>query len=129
MDLEESVVFFALQDEAISSAFGKRIYVDKVPDKPGYPWAKLSQVASADRHSQAGFSGRVITLQLETFHSNKLECNAFAELFKDRFGSYKGMIGDIKTGRCWLKDVSGNWMPDGRHFRRLQELEVATNDR
>jgi len=127
-DLEASVVSFALLDADVLSALGSRFYVDKVPDKPGKPFAKLSQVSPDQRYTQDGYAGRVVLLQLDVYDDDKARCNSTAESVKARFDGYRGMMGDIKVGRCWCKDVRGEWPPDARNFRRILELEIGTND-
>lgn len=127
MDIEEAIRAFALLDPNIATAFGERFYVDRVPDEVGNPFAKLSLIAPDVTYHHKGRSGNVQLFQLDIYDSSKSSCNTSSDLIIARFDGYRGLMGEITVGRIWARIVRGDFAETTRLFRRIIEMEVATN--
>lgn len=127
--VEDSIIAFAIADAPILAEIDNRFYSDKVPDKSAHPFAKLSQVDDDQLHSHDGDSGHIGLWQIEIYDTSKEDCNDLAELFFTRFDSHSGAMGDVTVGYVFATNKFGEWSPDGRHFRRVLELRIGTNDR
>jgi hypothetical protein len=128
-DIETSARTFLRQNAAVLAAFGERIYIDKVPDKIGdntvYPFAKISTVLDPPTYTQDGESTRLTLLQIDVYDKEVLDCKTNSELIRAAFTGYRGLMGEIEVGRVFVRNFSGNWQPDARHVRRINEIEIG----
>ena len=129
--VEDSVRIWALQDEAIKAEIGERFYCDKVPDGVGdiYPFVKYSQIDDDQKQSYSGSVGHIPFFQIDVYSDSKSGCNDLSELLFSRFDGHSGVMGDVTVGYTLIRNIRGKWSPDGRHFRRILELRIGTNER
>jgi hypothetical protein len=121
-------------DATITAAFGARIFGNLIPDLPGggaqpYPYARMQEIATSNRYTHQGNSGRVVLVQIDVYDDDESGANANAELIRNLFDGYKGMIGGtVNAGMVKARRVSGTWNETARNFWRILEVQVSTND-
>jgi len=127
--VENSIRTFALQDAAIVAEIGARFYVKKVPDNAEHPFVLLRSIDDDQLYTMTDFSGHIGLFQLDVFDISQSACEALAESLFSRFAGYSGVMGEVTVGYSFAEKKMGEWSPDDRHFRRVLEIRIASNDR
>jgi hypothetical protein len=116
-----------LTDSEISSAFGTRIYVVRVPDSPSYPFAIIYKISPSPNYSHDGRWGNIDLVQIDVYDNSDSPsgCVVAAELIETRLDGYTGSIGNIDNALAMVRQSSvEEWVPDARHWRSRMDVDI-----
>lgn len=115
-------------DAAVFSFFGNRITGDDVPTDQAYPYAYLWEVTSPRQYHHGGTSGREVLVQCDVISNTILSVDEGKRIIETSLSGFKGMMGDVNVGRCFVTTRSIPKDPDQMTYRRVIEIEIGTND-
>ena len=128
-----ALILYYMNSTAIKTAFGNRIWGNKIPDLPGggaqpYPYARMREISNAQNYSHGGYAGRRSLVQIDVYDADETNANTNSELLRAALDGYKGMIGGVDAGMVKARRGTGSWDPTVRNYWRILEVEVMTND-
>lgn len=128
-----AIILHCANNPTITAAFGYRIFGNTIPDLPGggpqpFPYVRMREIATGNKYSHNGNSGRVVLVQMDVFDDDEIGANTNSEIIRAAFDGYKGMISTVNAGMVKARRVSGDWQGDDRSYIRILELEISTND-
>lgn len=132
-ELKQAMIAHLMADAAVFAAFANRVWADRIPDLPGggpqpYPYARLRVITSPQKYSHQGESGRTPLAQIDVFDDDIASGDANAELIRRSLSGFKGQMGSVNVGRCFVDGPSGTWDETVRNYRRILEVSIGTND-
>jgi hypothetical protein len=128
MELIPSIIAFLMQNSAVTALLDHRITGDDVPDGQTYPYAYLWEVTSPQNYSHQGESGRVALVQCDVVSDTIIGVDEAKRTIKSALSGYRGMMGDVNVGFCFVNEASVPKDPDQKAYRRILELTLATNN-
>jgi hypothetical protein len=124
-ELTSSLRTFLLEEAAISTAFGQRIHEVFAPDTQTYPFAIIRTVTDQPVYVQPNIEAlREAIIQIDTYDDDLAGCVTNSNLIRAKLTGYKGVIGDIEVGLCFVRENRREWAPEARHFRSLIQYEI-----
>lgn len=117
---------FLKTDADVSTAFGERISVSRVPDNQALPFALIRIINQPQEFSHDGPGNVRGMYQVDVYDDSEVNCQAHAELIRSALNGRKGMMGDVMTGYVWVSNTRGEYVPDLRNYRRIMEVTIAT---
>lgn len=132
-ELKTGIIAHLTNDANVYAVFGNRIWADRIPDFPGggsqpYPYARLRVITSPQSYSHQGESGRTPLVQIDVYDDDIAGGDANAELIRVSLSGFKGQMGSVNVGRCFVDGPSGTWDETTRNYRRILEVSIGTND-
>ena len=128
IDPKTALISFCNATETIVAAFAHRITPDIIPDGQDYPRARIKLVGSEQAYHMNGEGYKKHLLQIDVYSPDQTVANTSAEVLRFALSGYKGVMGDLTTGRVSAKIVQSNWNTTARDFWRIIEVEIPTND-
>lgn len=117
-----------MQNTTVTALFDHRITGDDVPDGQSYPYAYLWEVTSPQNYSHQGESGRVALVQCDVVSDTIIGADEAKRTIKTALDGYRGMMGEVSVGYCFVSTASVPKDPDQKAYRRILEITLATND-
>jgi hypothetical protein len=128
IDPKVAVIAHCNASEAVLAVFAHRITEDKIPDKQGYPHARVRQIGQTQDYHTTGEGSRGHMLQIDMYDDDLAGANANAEILRAAFSGYIGMMGGMLTGRVQAKIALSNNDEATRTYWRVIEVIIPTND-
>jgi hypothetical protein len=128
MEIKAAVIAHLRLDTAVLAAFGYRITADKVPDGQLYPNARIWLVSDPRTYHMTGPNVRKVLLQIDVYDETSVGVDANKKLIETALSGYRGVMGDLDVGRCFVKGGPGLWNAEARNHHRILEVEIGTND-
>jgi hypothetical protein len=116
-DIPSSLRAYLKTVSAVSTAFGERLFVLKVPDDVTYPFAVIRVVADSPAYSQDGESIRDTIIQIDTFDDDLSDCYTNSQLIRTALTGHSGTMGSHHVGAVFVREGQDQWMSDARHFK------------
>ena len=123
-----NILAFLNNNESVKSVFANRITGDDVPDGQAYPYAYMWEVTSPQQYHFTGKSGRIVLVQCDVIDDDSAGVDLAKRTIFDALSGYKGQMGDVKVGRCFVSEASVPKDPDQKSYRRILEIEIGTNN-
>jgi hypothetical protein len=132
-EIKQALITHLNNDPNVSAAYSNRIWADRVPDLPGggpqpYPYALIRVIASQQSYSHQGEVGRTPLTQIDVFDDDISSGDTNAEIIRKSLSGFKGQMGNVYVGRCFVNGPSGTWDGTVRNYRRILEVSIGTND-
>jgi hypothetical protein len=132
-EVVSNLIAFSMTDAAISTAFGHRIWGNKIPDLPGggaqpYPYARMRDISDAHNYAHGGPTGRKAMVQVDIYDDDEATAKTNARLFVDLLDGYKGVMSNLTAGMVKAHRGPGTWDGSNRQYWQIVEVEVMTND-
>jgi hypothetical protein len=127
-ELIPSILAHLNQRSDVTDTFGYRLTGDKIPDEQDYPHGRLWIVSTPYQYHLLGESGRRALVQIDLFGETQASLDAGVSAIRSALSGYRGMMGDIDVGYCFIRNLMGNWDVNTRKYHRVLEVEFATND-
>jgi hypothetical protein len=116
---------FLLENSGISTAFGERVFVAKVPDNPTYPFAVIYKIAPTANYTYEGRWGNDDLVQIDVYDDDLAGCVTNAQLIEAELDGYTGAMGSIDNTASWItQSPTEEWAPDSRHFRSRIDVNI-----
>lgn len=122
-----AIITFLNNDANVSALFAHRITGDDVPDAT-YPYAYMWEVVSPRQYNYQGKSGRVVIVQCDIVSDTITGADEGKRVIETALSGYKGMMGDVNVGYCFVDTRSVPKDPDQLSYRRVLEISIGTND-
>lgn len=123
-----NIITFLNNNATVFAFFANRITGDDVPDGQIYPYAYLWEVTSPQQYHHGGTSGRTALIQCDIVSDSQSQADEGKRVLFDALSGYKGMMGSVNVGYCFVVARSIPKDPDQLAYRRILELELGTND-
>jgi len=123
-----NILAFLNNNEAVNSLFDKRITGDDVPDGQTYPYAYMWEVVSPQQYHFTGKSGRIVLIQCDIVDDDIARVDLAKRTIFNALSGYKGQMGEVKIGRCFVSEASVPKDADQKAYRRILEIEIGTNN-
>ena len=128
MEIIPNILTFLMLNTTVTALFGHRITGDDVPDGQTYPYAYMWEVVSPTQHHYKGGAGRIALIQCDVIDDDIAGVDLAKRTLFDALDGYKGMMGNVNVGYCFVNTASVPKDPDQQSYRRILEINVATND-
>ncbi len=116
-----------MADTSVYALFANRITGDDVPDGQAYPYAYLWEVTSPRQYHHGGPSGRVVLVQCDVISDTITGADEGKRVIETALSGFKGMMGDVSVGYCFVNTASIPKDADQIAYRRVLEIEIGTN--
>jgi len=127
MELIPNIITFLMLNPTVVALFDHRITGDDVPDGQTYPYAYLWEVTSPQNYNHQGESGRVALVQCDVVSDTIIGADESKRTIKSALSGYRGMMGDVNVGFCFVNEASVPKDADQKAYRRILELTIGTN--
>jgi len=128
MELIPNIITFLMLNPTVTTLFDRRITGDDVPDGQTYPYAYLWEVTSPQNYNHQGESGRVALVQCDVVSDTIIGADEAKRTIKSALSGYRGMMGDVNVGFCFVNEASVPKDADQKAYRRILELTLGTNN-
>jgi len=127
-EVKSNIIKHLMNDASVFAVFGNRITGDDVPDGQTYPYAYLWIVTSPQQYHHGGDSVRTVLVQCDVISDTITGADDGAQLIKTSLSGFRGQMGSMNVGYCFVnfRDVPKD--PDQRAYRRIIEIEIGTNN-
>jgi len=115
-------------NSTVTALFGHRITGDDVPVGQEYPYAYLWEVTSPRQYHHKGESGRIALVQCDVVDDDSAGVDLAKRTIIDALTGYKGMMGEVSVGYCFVNTASVPKDPEQQAYRRVLEINIATNN-
>lgn len=123
-----SVIAHLNNDADVVSTFGHRITAERIPDDQAYPNGRIWTVSTPYQYHLLGASNRRAVLQVDLYGETQSTLDAGLDAVRSALSGFRGQVGDLDVGYCFVKTVSTDWDTDTRTYHRILEVELGTND-
>jgi len=123
-DIPSSLRTYLRTVTAVSTAFGNRIAVLKVPDGTTYPFAVIRTVSDPAFYTQDGEALRETIVQIDVFDDDALGAQTNAGLIRAALTGHSGTMGDYTVGAVFVREQQDQWMSDARHFKVFNQYVI-----
>jgi hypothetical protein len=128
MEVITSLISHLMNDADVTAVFGRRITGDRIPDSPSYPCARLRLITSPLSHSHSGNHTRTALVQIDVYSDSESDVDTGKEVIHDSLDGYRGMMGSMDIGYCFVNYGAGQYDETLRRYWRILEARIATND-
>ena len=111
----------------VTALFDHRITGKDVPDGQTYPYAYLWEPNSNRQYTHQGAGGREVLVQLDVVSDTIISCDEAKRTLEGALSGYRGMMGDVNVGFCFVNEASVPKDADQKAYRRILELTLGTN--
>lgn len=123
-DIPSSVRAYLKTVSAVSTAFGERIFVLKVPDGATYPFAVIRTVADSPNYTQDGESTRNTIIQIDVYDDSISDAYINVDKIRAALTGYSGTMGSHTVGAIFVREGQDQWMSDARHFKVFNQYVI-----
>lgn len=123
-DIPSSIRTYLKTVSAVSTAFGERIFVLKVPDGASYPFAVIRKVADSPSYTQDGESTRVTIIQIDVYDDSISDAYTNVDKIRAALTGHSGTMGGHTVGAVFVREGQDQWMTDARHFKVFNQYVV-----
>jgi hypothetical protein len=127
MELIPNVITFLMQNTTVTALFDHRITGIDVPDGQAYPYAYLWEPNSNRIYTHQGAGGREVLVQCDVVSDTIIGADAAKRTLEDALTGYRGMMGDVSVGKCFVNTVSVPKDADQKAYRNILELTIGLN--
>ena len=116
----------------ITTAFGSsltRIYVDRIDPKitTAYPFAIIRDISGGPDYAHDGAMPGTSFVQVDVYSDAQGTADSGRAAIEAEMSAYKGAMGAIAVGSCFVTNKRGSFDPDSRVFSRSLDLEIGQN--
>lgn len=112
----------------VTALFDHRITGDDVPDGQTYPYAYMWEPNSSRMYTYNGAGGREVLVQCDVVSDTIIGADEAKRTIEDALTGYRGMMGDVMVGKCFVNTVDVPKDADQKAYRRILELTIGTNN-
>jgi hypothetical protein len=128
MEIIPNILTFLMTNTTVTGVFDHRITNKDVPDGQTYPYAYMWEVTSPQEHTHQGRGGRVALIQCDVVSDTITGVDLAKRTLFDALDSYKGMMGELNVGRCFVNTADVPKDPEQQSYRSILEIEIGTNN-
>ena len=123
---------YLISKAGIKAAFGStltRIYADRIDAKivVSYPFAIIRDISGGPDYAHDGAMPGVSFVQDDDYSDAQGTADSGRAAIEAEMSAYKGAMGAITVGSCFVTNKRGNFDPDSRVFSRSLDLEIGQN--
>jgi len=126
MELIPNIITFLMLNPTVTALFDHRITGDDVSDYT-YPYAYMWEPNSNRIYTHNGAGGREVLVQCDVVSDTIIGADAAKRTLEDALTGYRGMMGDVSVGKCFVNTVSVPKDADQKAYRNILELTIGLN--
>jgi hypothetical protein len=127
MELIPNIITFLMQNPTVTALFDHRITGIDVPDGQTYPYAYLWEPNSNRIYTHQGAGGREVLVQLDVVSDTIISCDEAKRTLEDALTGYRGMMGEVSVGKCFVNTTSVPKDADQKAYRNILEITIGLN--
>jgi len=116
-----------MQNTTVTALFDHRITGKDVPDGQAYPYAYLWEPNSNRMYTHNGAGGREALVQCDIVSDTVIGVDEAKRTLESALTGYRGMMGEVNIGKCFVNTVDIPKDPDQRAYRSILEITIGTN--
>jgi len=128
MELIPNIITFLMLNPTVTALFDHRITGKDVPDGQTYPYAYLWEPNSNRMYTYNGAGGREVLIQCDVVSDTIISCDEAKRTLEDALTGYRGMMGEVMVGKCFVNTVDVPKDPDQQAYRNVLEITIGTNN-
>jgi hypothetical protein len=126
MELIPNIITFLMQKPTVTALFDHRITGKDVSDYT-YPYAYLWEPNSNRSYTHQGAGTREVLVQCDVVSDTVIGVDLAKRTLEDALTGYRGMMGEVMVGYCFVNTTDVPKDPDQRAYRNILEITVGTN--
>ena len=129
--IDKGQIYTYMQSKsAITDIVGTRIFPNRMREGVSLPAIVLTTISNThERHLGGGAGEAVATLQIDCWADTEAEVGTLANVLRDEFDTFEGLIGSMRVGECLLVNERDGYQTavdgsDRGSFRVSQDYRI-----